>query len=71
MCLKSHNCVIPTLVHCRYPTLKLIGGSLKAPIEFDRDRSVQGMMEFLEMHVPVVPDDVVAGDSAAQAKAEL
>lgn len=51
----------------RYPTLKLIGGKLKAAVDFDRDRSVQGFAEFLEHHVP----EEEPAEADAEAKSEL
>lgn len=67
----------------RYPTIKLMGGSLKQPVTFDRDRTVQGIVEFLEHHVPeeavkeeAVKEEAVEEEEAAAAaeggaKAEL
>jgi len=50
-----------------FPTLKLMGGGLPNAILFERDRSVQGMVEFLNEHVP---EEDSEDDGAGQAPAD-
>jgi len=40
-----------------FPTLKLMGGKFTQAILFERDRNVQGFIEFLDEHVPDKADE--------------
>ncbi|EKX41514.1 hypothetical protein GUITHDRAFT_112488 [Guillardia theta CCMP2712] len=40
-----------------YPTLKLMGGKFTQAILFERDRNVQGFIEFLNEHIPEIVDE--------------